>query len=51
MKINLNHIIKVKLTDLGNKIYEDYLRSQYGSLSDYLGLSKIRLKKIEDQDG
>ena len=51
MNINLNHTIKVKLTDLGNKIYEDYLRSQYGSLSDYLGLSKIRLKKIEDQDG
>lgn len=51
MKINLNHIVKVKLTGLGNKIYEDYLRSQYGSLSDYLGISQIKLKKIEDQDG
>lgn len=51
MKINLNHIVKVKLTDLGNKIYEDYIRSQYESISDYIGVSQISLKKIEDQDG
>lgn len=51
MKINLNHIIKVKLTDLGNKTYEDNLLSQYGSLSHFLGLGEIRLKKTEDQDG
>lgn len=51
MKINLNHIIKVKLTDLGNKIYEDYLQNEYKSLSHYPGLAAVRLEKEKDQDG
>ena len=51
MNINLNHTVKVKLTDLGNKIYEDYLQNEYKSLSHYPGLAKIRLEKAKDQDG
>ena len=51
MKINLNHTIKVKLTDLGNKIYEDYLQNEYELLSHYPGLRWIDLKHREDQDG
>lgn len=51
MKINLNHTIKVKLTDLGNKIYEDYLQNEYKSLSHYPGLAAVRLEKEKDQDG
>lgn len=51
MKINLNHTIKVTLTDLGNKIYEDYLRNEYEFLSHYTGLRWIDLKHREDKDG
>ena len=49
MEMNINRIVKVKLTDLGNKIYKDYLQNEYKSLSHYPGLAKIRLEK--DQDG
>lgn len=51
MKININHIVKVKLTDLGNKIYEEYLQNEYKSLSHYSGLATIRIEKEKDQDG
>lgn len=51
MKINLNHTITVKLTNLGNKIYEDYLRNEYEFLSHYPGLRWIDLKHRKDQDG
>ena len=50
MKINLNHTIKVKLTDLGNEIYEDYLQNEYKSLLHYPSLAKIKLEKRKDQD-
>lgn len=51
MDINLNHTVKVKLTDLGDKIYEEYLQNEYKSLSHYPGLATIRLEKRKDQDG
>ena len=51
MEVNLNHTIKVKLTDLGNKIYEDFLQNEYKSLSHCPDIAKIRLGKAKDQDG
>lgn len=51
MKININRIVKVKLTDLGNEIYEDYLQDEYEFLSHCSGLAAIRLEKEKDQDG
>ena len=51
MKININRIVKVKLTDLGNKIYEEYLQNEYKSLSQYPGLAAVRLEEEKDQDG
>ena len=51
MKINLNYTIKVKLTDLGNKIYGDYLQNEYKLSSHYPGLRWIDLKHKEDKDG
>lgn len=50
MEININRIVKVKLTDLGNKIYEDYLQNEYKSLSHFPGLAAVRLEKEKDQD-